>query len=316
MEEKKAHTYFWAKALGVYAVWGLAAAAGVAAGWILDRLGMDPGLFSGLVMHAGYFLAACFQMLLFWVYLHPMLTRKRWAWMVCILAFFHIILGFIRLGGADMGAGGLLSGAAAVAGTANLLMFSYLLGSWLITPVKQAKDLVKVCAVAAAADALSFILGPTLLAADALAKYYGEGMKGPAPLVDVFLVKLPDFSGNFMPVMGVADWIVIAVLSFAALNLGLNDNLLGPPFFGVSQKRRPGLYLPAAAFGGLICVVAARALGAFLPALPMIGAVFLARIRMSSRQIPAMGRTDTLLFAGVLVLAIVMAIAGLAAGFV
>jgi hypothetical protein len=190
-------------------------------------------------------------------------------------------------------------------------MLSYLLAVRLITPIKQMSDLVKVCAVAAAADAFSFLIGPTLYAADALARFYREPFEHPVPFVDFFLIKVPDFYGFFWPMMGMADWIIISFLAYAAMELGLNDNFLGPPSYAMSRSRRPGVYFPAAAMGGLLCVFAARILDIFIPALPFVGALFLVRIWRSSGKMRKMGIGDKFLSAGIIAFPALIILIGL-----
>ncbi|BCR05027.1 hypothetical protein DESUT3_20960 [Desulfuromonas versatilis] len=151
-------------------------------------------------------------------------------------------------------------------GSANLLAFALVLGTWLAGTLRRAAEIVPVCVVMALADIYSVLRGPTRYFAEGIAEYYRAGRRGPAPLVDYLLVKVavPGLAAP-LPVFGVADWIAVAFLACAAARFDLDQVEAGP--------WRPGLL--AGAGGLLLAVLLAQGLGVFLPALPVITLAFL-----------------------------------------
>jgi len=159
--------------------------------------------------------------------------------------------------------------------TATLVLFACVAGHWLVMPLKRPSEFIPIGMAVALSDIFSVFSGPTRNFAEDISDYYREGMTGPVPLVDFFLVKMP-MPGHeyFMPVFGISDWIVIAVLSAGALRLDLNDNIFS--LVGSTQgHNKSRAFFPVAAIGLILSIVIARSLNLYLPALPFIVIVFL-----------------------------------------
>ncbi len=182
--------------------------------------------------------------------------------------------------------------------TANLLVFANLLGTWIIHPLKRQAELIIICLVMALADLFSIIHGPTSNLMDTIRGYYESGMKGPPPVSDFLLIKIPvPGLAHLQPLFGVSDWIIVVFLSAAAARFHINDNLTGRALFAMAEDRRPGLYFPVAAAALVATLFAAAVLRQFIPALPVIAVVFATFILIqhpSSRQLI---RSDWLLMA-------------------
>jgi len=159
--------------------------------------------------------------------------------------------------------------------TATLVLFACVAGHWLVMPLRRPSEFIPIGMAVALSDIFSVFSGPTRNFAEDISDYYREGMTGPVPLVDFFLVKMP-MPGHeyFMPVFGISDWIVIAVLSAGALRLDLNDNIFS--LVGSTQgHNKSRAFFPVAAIGLILSIVIARSLNLYLPALPFIVIVFL-----------------------------------------
>ena len=159
--------------------------------------------------------------------------------------------------------------------TATLVLFACVAGHWLVMPLKRPSEFIPIGMAVVLSDIFSVFSGPTRNFAEDISDYYREGMTGPVPLVDFFLVKMP-MPGHeyFMPVFGISDWIVIAVLSAGALRLDLNDNIFS--LVGSTQgHNKSRAFFPVAAIGLILSIVIARSLNLYLPALPFIVIVFL-----------------------------------------
>lgn len=168
--------------------------------------------------------------------------------------------------------------------TANLLFFACVFGHWLTTPLKRPAELVPLCLIMSFVDVYSVFKGPSKELTSSLASHYSSGQIGPPPMVDFILIKLPmPGQAALMPVFGVADWIVIALLSGAAAKFNLNDNLFG---------RSGAIYVPMGAIGLIVSILAARGLGVYLPALPLITAFFLTVMVFRSPEILRLTRNE------------------------
>ncbi len=209
-------------------------------------------------------------------------TRCRLAWLLSLACIFSIICIVVKVTETRSNIFMALS-------TATLILFASVLGHWLARPLKRSAELVPICLVVSMSDIFSVFSGPTKQFAGTISQYYTQGMEGPAPLVDFFLVKFP-LPGHdlFMPIFGITDWIVIVLLSAGAARFELNDNIL--PTAG----RRFGRYLffPAAGLGLALAVAAARTLNRFLPALPFVAIVFLAVMAIKYPQVRRLTRSE------------------------
>ncbi len=161
-------------------------------------------------------------------------------------------------------------------GSANLLVFACLIGTWMAMAMKRPSELVPVCVVVSLSDLFSVFSGPTKHLAAGIKTYYAEGMQGPPPVTDFLLVKfaLPG-TETLVPVFGISDWIVIVFLSATAAKFRLNDNLAGKSVAAMADAARLSAYFPVTAAGLLAAIAAAHTTQRFLPALPFISLVFL-----------------------------------------
>lgn len=173
--------------------------------------------------------------------------------------------------------------------TANLFVFANLLGTWMVKPLRRPAELIILCVVLFLSDLFSLLKGPTRRIIEDLTAYYETGMSGPPPAGDFLLVKtVVPGAYELQPVFGVSDWIVLVFLSAAACKLGVNDNLAGQSLRKMEARGRISVYFPVAGAGLLIAVAAAMGFNVFVPALPIVAAVFAAYILVldpSSRKL-------------------------------
>lgn len=223
------------------------------------------------------------------LFIMPRLFKNRWGPWCCLAASAGAVAGLF-LWGRVPGAPRAFIDAVI---TANLIWMAVILGVLISIPVKRPVELIPLGIVAALADVWSISGGPTAAASKSIDTYYSGGMKGPAPWVDAILLKaaIPG-SGHLMPVCGVADWIIVCFLSGTAAKFHFNDNLAGPGLPEMTRRGRTGVYLPVAAFGLMAAVFAARLLGVFVPALPVIGVVFLVYMGIRYPEIRRMTPRD------------------------
>lgn len=192
--------------------------------------------------------------------------------------------------------------------TANLIVFSCILGNWMTTPVKRPVDIVPLCVVVAFSDLFSVFAGPTKYLAESISVYYEGGMQGTPPFVDYILVKiaLPGID-TLMPVFGVSDWIIIAFLSAVACKFQMNDNLTGKAL--CRMKKKPGfLFFPVASSGLMISIVVAQTTNFFIPALPFVVFVFLSFMMIKYPAMRKLTKTELIpmaAFSGLMILLMV-----------
>ena len=155
--------------------------------------------------------------------------------------------------------------------TANLLGGAALAGAALSTAVKRIGELLPICIIAATADIMSVMGGPSRIMADDIAVYYTSGMEGAPPFIDHIIIKagLPGFTIP-VPLFGVTDWILVALLSSSLLRLNTSDNLLSKT--GSTGKH---LFLPVSACALYAAIVVAQTTGVFVPAMLFISLIFL-----------------------------------------
>ncbi len=180
-----------------------------------------------------------------------------------------------------------------IAGTANLLVFASLLGSWIVAPLKRPAELLPLCLVMSFVDIFSVAGGPTKEIAETLEKYYRSGMKGPAPAGDFILIKIPTPGlEKLVPLFGLADWIIIVFLAAYAAKFSISDNITGHSLHHMVKNRRLSFYLPVPVLGLIAGIFLARFLGIFLPALPVIVLFFLGYIMIKHPEVRNLTNSD------------------------
>ncbi|MCG8550391.1 MAG: hypothetical protein MI799_08320 [Desulfobacterales bacterium] len=195
-------------------------------------------------------------------------TARRLIWIGALTLFFTILYLLVSRAG-------LKSNIITALSTATLVLLACVTGHWLVIPLKRPSELIPIGMAVALSDIFSVFSGPTRNFAEDISHYYREGMAGPAPLVDFFLVKMP-MPGNdyFMPVFGITDWVILALLSAGALRFNLDDNLFSLAG-SIQRPNKSRAFFPVAAIGLVLSIVAARSMNLYLPALPFIVIVFL-----------------------------------------
>lgn len=155
------------------------------------------------------------------------------------------------------------------------MLVATFVGAALARYVNRLWEIVPICMVMTLADFASWFSGPTADFADQIQEYYLKP-EGPAPLIDMVLVKLA-FPGpiGLAPVFGISDWIMVAFFSIVAHRLGINDNLIGPPHEASAPNGRIGRYLPISVVALFVAVMLAQITGQFVPALPVIAVLIL-----------------------------------------
>nr|WP_321401931.1 hypothetical protein [uncultured Desulfobacter sp.] len=195
-------------------------------------------------------------------------TTRRLTWLGALTIIF--ILLYLLVAQAD-----LKNNIVTALSTATLVLFACVAGHWLVTPLKRPSEFIPIGMAVALSDIFSVFSGPTRNFAEDITDYYRNGMAGPAPLVDFFLVKMP-LPGNeyFTPVFGISDWIVVAILSAGALRFEMDDNILNLARSTQGQNKAR-IFFPVAAIGLILSIVLARSINLYLPALPFIVIIFL-----------------------------------------
>jgi hypothetical protein len=236
----------------------------------------------------------------FIVHLTPRLhncPRHRIALMVASVGVALLFWLFQRFGG---GIHSLL----APLGTANLVVFACLVGTWLPDGLRRPAELVPVGVLMALVDAASVLVGPTRRIAESIETYYKGGMAGPLPAGDVLLVKAAFWgSDGLLPIFGVSDWIMVAFLTAAAVKFDLNDNLAPTPLGAMTRRGRMGLFFPVAAAGLTLAVWLAQFSGRAVPALPLVAMAHLGWCLLRYPHTRRLSAGDRRLLVGMLALA-------------
>lgn len=156
-----------------------------------------------------------------------------------------------------------------------LLFVATVTGAALARYVHRLWEILPVCLVMTLADFVSWRHGPTAGFTREIERYY-LASEGPAPLVDMILVKLA-FPGvaALAPLFGISDWIMVVFFATVARRHGVNDNLLATAGETVARQGRLGFYLPVPVAALFAATVLAQATGLFVPALPVIALVML-----------------------------------------
>ncbi len=205
-----------------------------------------------------------------------------------------MLLGSLALAlalAAGVRGGVIAEGPAALVISANLIVFALLLGNALVSALRRPSELIPVCAVMSAADLFSVFAGPSKTMAASIETYYREGQVGAAPWSDFLLIKIAvPGAEHLVPVFGVADVIILAFLTAAARKFGIDDNVAGRAI----EPKRFFPYFSAAACGLAAALLAAQALGVFLPALPAMALFFFGYTLPRHRAMRNMHRTEAI----------------------
>jgi len=156
-----------------------------------------------------------------------------------------------------------------------LLISSLLLGAagvigiFAARGLKRPAELIPVCVVTAWADLCSISAGPTRGFAASIEEFYHGGRQGPVPLVDDLLIKalIPGIPTP-IPLFGVTDWIIVAFLTAALVQLKLTTGPALPlTIVGLPPKI---CTLHVAPLGLWLALAAAQVSGRFVPGLLFI----------------------------------------------
>lgn len=291
---KKSVMPVWVPVIAMYVIWCVMSLVIVHT----DSLFSDSPLFPILILPFSivtYIVLALFITQIFMVYVHDGLDEIPFIRAMMFvtsgaLGFFLYML---------MRDGTVKGGWIENIGTANLIVFACLIGSWMTHAVKRPSELVLVCSVVALADLFSVFAGPTKQLVEGLTTYYEQGMQGPPPLVDFILVKIsvPGYSAT-VPLFGVSDWIILVFLTAALTKFGLSDNLAGIGLTGMKKRKRLSLYIPAASVGLMASLLTAQMSGMFLPALPFVAAAFLVYTLIRFPQVRNLNKKEWVLLSG------------------
>ena len=268
--------------IGIYLVWGLGTLGFQALGRILPetaRDGFDYVIILGLI--------ACMAWMtrIYQRQIEPVIgtdTSRRLAWIGALTLNFVILYLLVSQAG-------LTSNIITALSTATLVLLACVTGHWLAIPLKRPSEFIPIGVAVALSDVFSVFAGPTRNFAENISHYYREGMTGPVPLVDFFLVKMP-MPGNdyFMPVFGITDWVVVTLLSAGALQFNMNDNVFS--LAGSKQGQdKSRAFFPVAGMGLILSIVAARSMNLYLPALPFIVIVFLSAMAAKYPSVRKLG---------------------------
>ena len=154
--------------------------------------------------------------------------------------------------------------------SALLLLVATLTGAALARYVQRLWEIIPVCIVMSLADLSSWLYGPTAGFSREIQQYY-LAPEGPAPLIDMFLVKLA-FPGpaGLAPVFGISDWIMVVFFAIVSRRYAINDNLIGRSGKTLAQRGRIGRYLPVSVAALFVAIVLAQTTGLFIPVLPLM----------------------------------------------
>lgn len=187
---------------------------------------------------------------------------------------------------------------AGVTGTTLLILLSCLVGSYLCQAINRPAELIPVCSVAFMVDFYSVLQGPSKVIAQQVGDFYSKGAKGPVPLADMILLKIPNPAVEFLtPVFGVSDWIFIVFLSAVLLKFKISDSVIAKDIYHVVNSTQVQLYFPLASLALLVSVLIAYLLGSFVPALPIILTMVLPWLIFTNRGLFIMRRSDYILTA-------------------
>jgi hypothetical protein len=156
-----------------------------------------------------------------------------------------------------------------------LLLVATFIGTALARYVKRLWEIVPIGIAMTMADFASWLYGPTATFSRQIEQYYLDPV-GPAPLIDMVLIKLvfPGATG-LAPVFGISDWIIVVFFAIVAQRHGVNDNLLGVAGETLARQGQIGRYLPVSVVALFVATLLAQGTGLFIPALPLIALIML-----------------------------------------
>ena len=156
-----------------------------------------------------------------------------------------------------------------------LLLVATVIGAALARYIHRLWEIVPVCIVMTLADFASWLYGPTSGFTQQIKQYY-LAPEGPAPLIDMVLIKLA-FPGpiGLAPVFGISDWIMVVFFAIVASRYDVNDNLIGPAGEKLARQGNIGRYLPVSVAALFVAIILAQTTGLFIPALPLIALIML-----------------------------------------
>lgn len=186
---------------------------------------------------------------------------------------------------------------AGILGTADLIIFSCLLGSYLPEAIKRVPELIPVCSVAFFIDLFSVFQGPSKKIANLVKEHYVGGIKEEIPFIDMFLVKIPNPSVDYLtPIFGVSDLIFVIFISAVMLKFKIDDNMTGKSIGAiVMSKGNNFFYFPLVIFSLMAAIFMASWLNIFLPALPVIVMVTLPWVIINNSALFKLKKSDWIL---------------------
>ncbi|MBF0227063.1 MAG: hypothetical protein HQK76_16590 [Desulfobacterales bacterium] len=219
-----------------------------------------------------FVLIASIKTAIFMIYENSFLEKTptlRFIYILLSLAIWIGIFLFVRITGNK-------SDNLFIIGSANLVVFSILCGTWLASAIKRPAELVPVCVIMALADLLSVAKGPTKEIVEAVENYYKSGMLEITPFGDFLLVKIASLGfDRILPVFGVSDWIIVSFLSATAFKFRMDDNIGRKSLKYMNENKRLFFYFPITAFYLAFTVILAQSLHFPIPALLIIAPCFL-----------------------------------------
>lgn len=188
---------------------------------------------------------------------------------------------------------------AGILGTADLIILSYLLGSYLPEAIKRVPELVPVCSVALFIDLFSVLQGPSKKIANLIQEHYIDGTKETTPFIDILFIKIPTpYTDYLMPIFGISDLIFATFISAVMLKFNINDNMIGKNMNEfIRTPKNCFFYFPVVMFSLLSAILIASWLNIFLPALPVIVMITLPWIAITNIKLFKFKRNDWLLTA-------------------
>ena len=235
----------------------------------------------------------------FLIYQEPYFQRQSRIRIKLITLFLGVELIFIFV----VRFTGQLNLITAIIGSANLIVFSLLIGTWLVYPLKRISDLIPLCLVMSFADIYSVFIGPSKSFSYNISEFYQGGMKGLPPFSDFLLIKFPVVGSTLpYPIIGVVDWLIIAFLSAAVLKFKFSDNLVGKSIASICKTKRYSPYLPISVVGLLFAILISNFTGIFVPVLPVIAGFFVLYLVFFIPEARQLSRSDWMLILSFLLL--------------
>ncbi len=157
-----------------------------------------------------------------------------------------------------------------------LLLSGTVVGIVLARYINRLWELIPVCIVMSLADFSSWLAGPTARFAEQISAYY-QTPEGPAPLIDMALVKLAFPGGEVLfPVFGISDWVMVVFFAGVARQFDMNENLIGRAVLPQGSLRSSlGRYLPVPVVVLCGILILAQASGRFIPVLPFLAGLMI-----------------------------------------